>query len=275
MKTDNPVALIVDDNDVVRSQLRRALADEGIASDMAVDGEDALRKFARRQYSVVVTDMRMPKVHGHALAVQLLELPYPPRIVAVTAVTDRRLTKDLKARGVDEVFYKPLNYYGLAATAKRLIGEEEARQAASDQSNSTTDMQIVPQHSWMQFALDYIDWRRIPNPLSVVQDLARSSSPNESANSPALVKEIAIVVGVGENHQPIGVPVKAMMRMLATDHITLFHSTKLDFANAAVLWRSRHGGRAMAMLNNLQYAERPGGWEIEGDVAGADNYYDG
>src|SRR5690606_22246963 len=185
MPIEAPQALVVDDNEIIRLQLKRALASEGIDCDTAVNGEDALEKFAHRRYPVVVTDMRMPRVHGHALAVRLLNDPTPPRIVAITAVTDRRLAKDLKTRGVDEVMHKPLNYSDLARRTKELLQEEETRAKGTEEANNSFDNQEAQsspaedvkqlpascasaEGTWMHLALEFFDWRRLPNPMSVV-----------------------------------------------------------------------------------------------------------
>ena len=61
-------ALIVDDERNVRDVVREALSRVGFACDLASNGEEALERVASADYEIVVTDLRMPHKHGHALA---------------------------------------------------------------------------------------------------------------------------------------------------------------------------------------------------------------
>ena len=82
-------ALVVDDEVPVRKLVGAALAKEGFTCDFAADGVEALQQVTGKQYDAVVTDLRMPNRHGHALAVDLLNLLQRPVIVIHTG--DRRL----------------------------------------------------------------------------------------------------------------------------------------------------------------------------------------
>ena len=64
-------ALVVDDEPQVRELTSRALARYRFQCDQACDGEEALEACNRVAYDAVVTDLRMPRRHGHSLAVEL------------------------------------------------------------------------------------------------------------------------------------------------------------------------------------------------------------
>ncbi|MDA1053373.1 MAG: response regulator [Planctomycetota bacterium] len=66
-------ALVVDDDPIASKTVMFALEQEGFRCDLAVDGEDALRQLDDDTYDLVVTDLRMPNKHGHALSLELLE----------------------------------------------------------------------------------------------------------------------------------------------------------------------------------------------------------
>lgn len=99
--------LVVDDEQALRVLLQRQFRQWGHHCDAAGDGRQALELFRKQPYHVVVTDLRMPEGNGHALSTALLGMPQPPGIVVLTGVVEPRLAKDLKARGVDEIIYKP------------------------------------------------------------------------------------------------------------------------------------------------------------------------
>jgi two-component system NtrC family sensor kinase len=60
-------ALVADDENGVRMLLQRLLTQRGFAVDVAVDGEMASTLVQRRQYDVILCDVKMPRVNGLAL----------------------------------------------------------------------------------------------------------------------------------------------------------------------------------------------------------------
>jgi DNA-binding response OmpR family regulator len=86
-----------------------------------VDGAQAIELLKARTYDLVVTDLAMPNIHGHALVVELLAANPRPAIMVHSSIDDPRLKSDLLARGVDEIVYKPADYASVAARAKALV----------------------------------------------------------------------------------------------------------------------------------------------------------
>ncbi len=120
-RSDHLQALVVDDERQILAVLLRALEDTGFDCEPASNGEEALQQIARKRFDLVVTDLRMPKMHGHALITKLLEIEVTPVIVVVTAVADPRIVLDLYQRGVSEVAFKPVNIEILMAKIKALM----------------------------------------------------------------------------------------------------------------------------------------------------------
>ncbi len=88
--------LIVDDEPLARSRLRRLLADCDAAGQVseaqhAGDALAQLRAPSARPVDLLLLDIRMPGMDGLALAQQLRQLPAPPAIVFVTAHADHAL----------------------------------------------------------------------------------------------------------------------------------------------------------------------------------------
>jgi len=118
--------LIVDDNEPLRQLLRRAMVASNLLADTAVDGMDALVKLKHDTYDAVVTDLKMPRMHGYELVSRLLDEPDHPLIVAMTGVQEPRLIADLMARGVADVVLKPLDCDYLVAKIRALLGRQSA-----------------------------------------------------------------------------------------------------------------------------------------------------
>ncbi|MCA9436284.1 MAG: response regulator [Candidatus Omnitrophica bacterium] len=113
--------LVVDDERAIVEALTRAFGAAGFACDGHSNSTEALSAIQNFDYDVVITDLRMPVMHGHMLINKILELDRLPLIVVVTAVADPRIEMDLYTRGVAEVAFKPVNYDRLIAKAKALL----------------------------------------------------------------------------------------------------------------------------------------------------------
>jgi two-component system, cell cycle sensor histidine kinase and response regulator CckA len=79
--------LVVDDEAVARRFMERALAQEGYRVMLANDGEQALEllRMTRRKVALVVTDLVMPGMGGHAFALEVARLPAPPPMLYISA----------------------------------------------------------------------------------------------------------------------------------------------------------------------------------------------
>ena len=113
--------LVVEDELAVQKLIVRGLVQQGFSCDTANDGVEAEQQVAQTQYDAVITDLKMPNKHGHALAVHLLTLSPRPVIVVHTSVVEPKLAKDLLVRGVDDILFKPFDFSLLAAKVKALV----------------------------------------------------------------------------------------------------------------------------------------------------------
>ena len=77
--------LIVDDEEVIRELLRRALCDAGYQVEQARDGAEALSVLKAKPFDVVLLDIWMPHMNGLEVLASLHELPSPPRVIVMTA----------------------------------------------------------------------------------------------------------------------------------------------------------------------------------------------
>src|SRR3954469_3094885 len=135
IESETAPVLVVDDEWIIRDQLTRALKSVEIGCDHAVNGDDALFKFRNCEHQLVVTDLRMPHSNGHSLAVSLLAEPNPPAVVILTGLREPKLARDLLARGVRDVVFKPVNYSELAQRLKHML--------ATDHVNGETGLSVV------------------------------------------------------------------------------------------------------------------------------------
>lgn len=79
--------LVVDDEAIARRFIERALVEEGYRVMLANNGEQALEllRMTRRKIALVITDLVMPGMGGHAFALEVGRLPSPPAILYISA----------------------------------------------------------------------------------------------------------------------------------------------------------------------------------------------
>src|SRR5262245_41956268 len=99
--------MVVDDEGDARLSIARFLCHEGFVCDMAIDGQQALELTQSNDYDLVLTDLRMPGVNGHKLALELLQHERRPVVIVLTGVVEPRIANDLRLRGVDELLFRP------------------------------------------------------------------------------------------------------------------------------------------------------------------------
>jgi DNA-binding response OmpR family regulator len=110
--------LVVEDETVLADAIARGLRWEGMAVDVALDGDTALAKAAVTPYDVVVLDRDLPGVHGDDVCRQMAG--GRARILLLTAartVRDRVEGFDL---GADDYLPKPFAFGELVARVRAL-----------------------------------------------------------------------------------------------------------------------------------------------------------
>ena len=77
--------LIVDDEELIRELLRKALSEAGYQVEQAADGAAGLERLKSSSFDVVLLDIWMPRMNGLEVLASLHELPSPPRVIVMTA----------------------------------------------------------------------------------------------------------------------------------------------------------------------------------------------
>src|SRR5947199_7562791 len=101
--------LVVEDHPRLATTVATVLRREGIAADVAFDGDDALEHVAAADYDVIILDRDLPGVHGDDVCRELLEQGCQSRVLMLTAaatIADRVDGLDL---GADDYLPKPFD----------------------------------------------------------------------------------------------------------------------------------------------------------------------
>ena len=112
--------LVTEDDEVLAATVAAGLRREGMAVDVALDGDEALEHLAVNRYDVVVLDRDLPGVHGDDVCRALAAARSPTRVLMLTAartVRDRVGGLDL---GADDYLPKPFDFAELVARIRAL-----------------------------------------------------------------------------------------------------------------------------------------------------------
>src|SRR6266487_5438360 len=86
-----PMRVLIAENEPrLAEALARGLRRNGFAVDIALDGDQALKRTAVVDYDAVVLDRDLPHVHGDEVCRQLVGADRPPYILILTTATDVR-----------------------------------------------------------------------------------------------------------------------------------------------------------------------------------------
>ncbi|HWE13498.1 MAG TPA: response regulator transcription factor [Solirubrobacteraceae bacterium] len=107
--------LIVEDESDTAAALARGLRREGLAVDVAEDGQEALLKATLASYDVVVLDRDLPVVHGDEVCRRLNTLDPPPAVLMLTAAGEVEDRVAGLTVGADDYLGKPFSFAELTA----------------------------------------------------------------------------------------------------------------------------------------------------------------
>ena len=113
--------LVVDDDPSVRNFLKRGLAYEGFAVDLAESGEVGLRMARERQPDFVILDLMMPGIDGLEVLRRLRAVDEQLPVIMLTAKdTPEDQIKGLET-GADDYVVKPVSFEVLLARIRALL----------------------------------------------------------------------------------------------------------------------------------------------------------
>ena len=108
-------ALVVDDDDTIRSMLSKVLERLDLEVDTARDGGDAIDKIDAKDYDVILLDLMMPRVDGFAV-LQHMHDSHPDlltRTIIASAVPETEIYRRLDEDNVYRVHPKPFEIASL------------------------------------------------------------------------------------------------------------------------------------------------------------------
>jgi DNA-binding response OmpR family regulator len=117
---DRMRVLIVEDQRELAATVAVGLRREGMAVDIAFDGESALAHAAQENYDVVVLDRDLPRLHGDDVCRAMVSQGSRARVLMLTAADTIENRVDGLGLGADDYLPKPFAFAELVARVRAL-----------------------------------------------------------------------------------------------------------------------------------------------------------
>jgi DNA-binding NtrC family response regulator len=116
--------LIAEDNELTRQQLKQLLeVDEGILVDTTGDGAEALERLLEHNYSIVITDLKMPHLSGMQLIEEVQKRRLPVTIIVTTGFGSVDEAVQAMRLGAYDFLTKPIEIQHLRLVVQRALRE--------------------------------------------------------------------------------------------------------------------------------------------------------
>ena len=112
--------LLVDDEPLILKGLKYSLEQDGYEIESAVDGQEALDKFAKEPYDLIVLDVMLPKLDGLQVCQRIREQSNVPIIMLTAKGEDMDKILGLEY-GADDYMTKPFNMLEVKARIKTIF----------------------------------------------------------------------------------------------------------------------------------------------------------
>ena len=121
--------LVVEDHKELATTIAVGLRREGMAVDLAFDGQEALRLGEHEGYDVIVLDRDLPKLHGDHVCRTLVERGGRVRVLMLTASGAIEDRVDGLSLGADDYLAKPFGFAELVARIRALARRSQPARA--------------------------------------------------------------------------------------------------------------------------------------------------
>ncbi len=185
ISSEAPLILIVEDDRMMRIQVRVAMQKLGYKVIEAGDGEQGLILYTQKKPDIVLLDAMMPIMDGFTYCTKLHELgeAYPAPVLIITGLDDKASVDRAFDVGASDYVTKPIHWPVLQQRVKRLIDSHRAMVALQE---LTKKLEVANQQLQELASLDgltgvanrrrfdeYLDqeWRRMAReqkPLSLI-----------------------------------------------------------------------------------------------------------
>jgi len=132
--------LLVDDEIEITEINKRYLEQGGYDIDIANDGKEALEKYTRNKYSLIITDIMMPNMDGYDLISEVQYLDAEQPFLFITAKTTEPDKIYALSMGADDYIVKPFSPRELVLRVRNILHRIEKN--STDSISMLGDLEI-------------------------------------------------------------------------------------------------------------------------------------
>ena len=121
---DNKMIMVIDDNEFTLKSIRYALKIGGFPNHGFSDPEEALSKYDKNIYQLIITDYRMPKLNGIEVLKLILQMNKAAKVIIYSAFADEEIQLEALNRGAFLFLKKPFSYEFLIEAIQRIKAED-------------------------------------------------------------------------------------------------------------------------------------------------------
>ena len=114
--------LCVDDNPQLRENLSQQFLNEDFDVDTAADGDVALEMIRENQYDIVLLDMKMQRVSGKEVLMEMQKFNKHPHVIMLTGVNDVPTALECVKLGAKDYVSKPYDPEELLHVVIKVLG---------------------------------------------------------------------------------------------------------------------------------------------------------
>jgi DNA-binding response OmpR family regulator len=117
-------ALVVDDDDPIRTMLAKVVERQNLAVDTARDGQEAIERIDRDGYALILLDLMMPRVDGYEV-LKYMQQHHPSKLgctIIASAVPEQEILKRFNMP-VFRVHAKPFDMAKLIEDIHTCVGK--------------------------------------------------------------------------------------------------------------------------------------------------------
>ncbi|MGK5509757.1 MULTISPECIES: ANTAR domain-containing response regulator [Brevibacillus] len=125
MKMTQPKIMVVDDEPIIRMDLREMLENEGyLVVAEAKNGEEAVEQAHRHKPDLIIMDVKMPVLNG-IKASSIIRSFSDSSILLLTAYSQKELVQDARKAGVTAYLVKPVSEDDLIPAVEIALSQKE------------------------------------------------------------------------------------------------------------------------------------------------------
>ncbi len=123
-------ALIIDDDEGMRSLLTELLEEDGFKAESADNGYDALREIARKQYDLIITDVEMTGLSGLDILPEMKKLRPDASIIVMTSFAQGDMRRRSLEKGAGAYLEKPIRTGELRGLIHKMLSTKKHARAS-------------------------------------------------------------------------------------------------------------------------------------------------